>query len=240
MVADAGQAELFNSCKNRHCPKCQTAYRKEWAARLQAQLLPIEYYHVIFTVPRPVTLFAMVNPKVLYPLILRAGAEAVLKLGRTWEGLRAWMALIALLHTWGQIINNHLHSHTMIPAGGLSFDGKRWVGLPEKDYRDGNQWKTKCMPGVEFIGRFLQHVFPQLCTTSGGSASWRRAWRPRSLSRFVRYWECQRSEAELCQRPQATTGWVTATCKATRMPTCRTPTNRSPAAAAAVELARSC
>ena len=82
------RAELFNSCKNRHCPKCQRQNRKDWAAKLQADLLPIEYHHVIFTVPRPVTLFAMVNPRVLYPLILRAGAEAVLELGRTWEGAR--------------------------------------------------------------------------------------------------------------------------------------------------------
>ena len=68
------RAELFNSCKNRHCPKCQRQNRKDWAARLQADLLPIEYHHVIFTVPRPVTRFALVNPRVLYPLILRAGA----------------------------------------------------------------------------------------------------------------------------------------------------------------------
>lgn len=264
------EAELFNSCKNRHCPKCQTQNRKDWAAKLQADLLPIEYYHVIFTVPRPVTLFAMVNPRVLYPLILRAGAEAILTLGRTWEGLRAVMALLALLHTWGQLMNPHLHSHTMVPAGGLSLDGNRWVSLPEgaflpldqlrrlyrelflkglakaygrgalvfpgewqaiesatdfqqwlaslkeidwvvrlrsvwdrrgsedhegaaktvdylaryanrvaisnsrlmaiegdevlfryKDYKDGDQWKTKRMPGVEFIGRFLQHVLPK-------------------------------------------------------------------------------
>ena len=212
----------------------------------------------------------MLNPTVLYPLVLRAGAEAVLRLGRTWEGLQAEMAILALLHTWGQIVNDHVHSHCLAPAGGLSLDGTRWVHLAEgtflpldelrrlfrdlflkglqkayqrggltfpgpgqaiasagafakwlaplreidwvvrmhgvwdrrrladpetavrtvnylaryvnrvaisndrliridgedvlfryKDYRDGDQWKTKSMPGVEFIRRFLQHILPR-------------------------------------------------------------------------------
>ena len=190
---------------------------------------------MIFTAPRPVTLFAMVNPKVLYPLILRAGAEAVLELGRTWEGLRAWMALLALLHTWGQLVNLHVHSHNLVPAGGLSLDGKRWVGLPEGTTETATGGRRNACRAWSLSDGSCSTCFHSACATSGGSASWRRAWRPRSSSRFARYWECQRSEAELCQRPQATAGWVTATCKATRMRTCRTPINQRRAAAGAVD-----
>ena len=83
----------------------------------------------MMTAPRPVTLFALANPKTLYPLMLRAGAEAMLKLARKWKGLKAEIAVLALLHTWGQLMNAHLHNHQLVPGGGLSLDGSRWVSM---------------------------------------------------------------------------------------------------------------
>lgn len=126
----AAQVDLFNSCNNRHCPKCQSQYRRTWAEKLQADLLPVQYRHVILTVPHPLTEFSLVNPEVLYPVMLRASAEAILQVGRSWPGLEAEMGLLSLLHTWGQTLNAHLHTHNLVPAGGLSLDGNRWIDLP--------------------------------------------------------------------------------------------------------------
>jgi hypothetical protein len=127
----AVQVDLYNSCNNRHCPKCQSQYRRAWAAKLQADLLPVQYRHVILTVPRPLTEFSLVNPEVLYPVMLRASAEAILQVGKSWPTLEAEMGVLSLLHTWGQTLNAHLHTHNLVPSGGLSLDGTRWIDLPE-------------------------------------------------------------------------------------------------------------
>jgi hypothetical protein len=141
--------ELPNSCNNRHCPTCGEGQRQIWAETTLAQLLPVEYYHVILTVPRPITLLAMANPRLLYPIMLHSGGEAIRRCGRKLFQLE--LALLSLLHTWGQILNSHLHSHSMLPAGGLWLNGRQWIDLsPEQIQRllEGVSW--------EFPERFLK------------------------------------------------------------------------------------
>ena len=263
--------EQLNSCGNRSCPKCQGRQRRAWAAHMQSTMLPVEYWHVILTVPGDLSQLAIANPNILYSMMLRTGGRAIIEAGERWEPFGARMGVSAILHSFGQILNNHLHSHNMVPGGGLSADGTRWVGLspgeflPEerlratfrdsflkqlakvyaktglffpgelqkfasprafeawleflraidwvirmrciphsnematggddplqktirylarytnrvaignhrliaiegddvlfryKDYRDADQWKTKRMPGVEFIEKFMRHVLP--------------------------------------------------------------------------------
>ena len=122
------QVELCHSCHNRHCPKCGAAARRRWADRVQADLLPIEYHHMVVTLPRPLTLLAFDHPRVLYPLVLRAGAEAILQLARRELGVE--LGVLILLHTWGQLMNRHVHGHCLVSGGGLSLDGARCLLFP--------------------------------------------------------------------------------------------------------------
>ncbi|MHB9081969.1 MAG: IS91 family transposase [Pirellulaceae bacterium] len=121
------QVELFNSSKNRHCPKCGRHDREKWAAQVQADLLPIPYVHVVLTLPEQLTELAFAHPTVLYPLLLRAGAEAILQLAR--EELEAELAVLILLHTWGQLMNRHVHGHCLVSGGGLWLHGERFIQL---------------------------------------------------------------------------------------------------------------
>ena len=122
------QVELCHSCHNRHCPKCGAAARRRWADQVQADLLPIEYHHMVVTLPRPLTLLAFDHPRVLYPLVLRAGAEAILQLARRELGVE--LGVLILLHTWGQLMNRHVHGHCLVSGGGLSLDGARCLLFP--------------------------------------------------------------------------------------------------------------
>ncbi len=264
------QYVYFNSCGDRHCPKCREHKRREWAEKLERDLLPVEYHHLVLTLPRELTLLVMAHGEVLYNEVMRAAGMAILAVGE--ELLNAQLAVQALLHSWGQVLNQHVHIHCLVPAGGLSLrDKQEWIGFPEKgtflsldiladrfrdmfieslekvhasgdlqftgrwrergshdafkasldpfrsihwivrhravwiprglergmrydsvvsylaryasrvviansrlqgivgddvvfdykDYRDGNRWKTKQMPGVEFIERFLRHMLPR-------------------------------------------------------------------------------
>ena len=109
--------ELPNGCNNRHCCTCGSTTRQRWAERTCSQILPIEYCHLILTVPKPITQLAMINQSALYSLVLREGAYTVLDGGRKLFGVE--LALLSLLHTWGQILNGHLHTHSLLPLGGL-------------------------------------------------------------------------------------------------------------------------
>lgn len=264
--------ELPNGCGNRPCPTCGEAKRLQWAEATAAHILPVPYYHVIQTVPQPITRLAMINPSVLYPIMMRTGAEAIKRCGR--KLFQVELALLSLLHTWGSLMNAHLHTHDLLAAGGLWIKGMKWIDLSReqmedllllvstnfprlfikalrqahaegqltfdqdselaaleepagferwldsfnterwvircpqvwehresledpdnvvktvkylanyanrlvlsndriegidghdvllryKDYRDGGQWKTQPIDGVEFIGRFLQHLLPK-------------------------------------------------------------------------------
>jgi hypothetical protein len=117
----------YNSCRNRHCPKCQGAVAQQWLAAREADLLPVEYYHVVFTLPAPIGQLAYHNKSVLYALLFEAAAEALLTLAGDLKHLGARIGLTAVLHTWGSALTHHPHVHCIVPGGGISLDGQRWV-----------------------------------------------------------------------------------------------------------------
>ena len=124
---DCGLTRIaYNSCRNRHCGKCQGAARAEWLAARQAELLPVPYFHVVFTLPPAAAEIAFQNKQTVYGLLMRAAAEALMTLAAA--RLAARIGLIAVLHTWGQTLTHHPHVHCLVPGGGVALDGQRWVG----------------------------------------------------------------------------------------------------------------
>jgi hypothetical protein len=121
------RAISYNSCRNRHCPKCQTAARERWIAARRQELLPTRYVHVVFTLPRQLAPLALQNTKVIYGLLLRASAETLLEVARDPRHLGAQIGFFSVLHTWNQKLELHPHVHCVIPAGGLSLDRTHWV-----------------------------------------------------------------------------------------------------------------
>ena len=121
------RAISFNSCRNRHCPKCQTSVRERWIAARQRELLPTRYVHVVFTLPRELAPLALQNKKVIYDLLFRASAETLLEVAGDPRHLGAEIGFFSVLHTWSQKLQLHPHVHCVIPAGGLSLDHTRWM-----------------------------------------------------------------------------------------------------------------
>src|ERR1700681_2933452 len=121
------RALSYNSCRNRHCPKCQTAARERWIAARQKELLPTRYVHVVFTLPPQLAPLALQNQKVIYGLLFRASAEPLLEVARDPRQLGAGIGFFTVLHTWNQKLGLHPHVHCVIPAGGLSLDHTHWV-----------------------------------------------------------------------------------------------------------------
>ena len=117
----------YNSCRNRHCPKCQTAARDRWIAARQKELLPTRYVHVVFTLPAQLARLALQNKKLIYGLLLRTSAETLLEVARDPRHLGAEIGFFSVLHTWSQKLTLHPHVHCVIPAGGLSLDHTHWV-----------------------------------------------------------------------------------------------------------------
>src|SRR5271169_4762768 len=128
----ARNGELSISCRNRHCPKCQTAAREQWIAARQKELLPTRYMHVVFTLPRRLAPLVLQNKKVIYDLLLRTSAETLLEVARDPRLLGAELGFFSVLHTWSQQLRIHPHVHCVIPAGGLSPDHTRWIRSREK------------------------------------------------------------------------------------------------------------
>src|SRR6266436_5929683 len=126
------RAISYNSCRNRHCPKCQTAARERWIAARQKELLPTRYVHVVFTLPAQLAPLALQNKKLLYGLLLRASAETLLEVARDPKHLGAEIGFFSVLHTWSQKLGLHPHVHCVIPAGGLSLDHTHWVKSRER------------------------------------------------------------------------------------------------------------
>jgi hypothetical protein len=125
---DCGMARVaYNSCRNRHCPKCQGVARAQWLAARQAELLAVPYFHVVFTLPAPIAAIAFQNKAVVYAILFAASAEAMTTLAANPRRLGAQIGVVAVLHTWGQTLTHHPHVHCVVPGGGLSPDGKRWV-----------------------------------------------------------------------------------------------------------------
>jgi Transposase zinc-binding domain/Putative transposase len=117
----------YNSCRNRHCPKCQGMARAEWLEARQAELLPVPYFHVVFTLPTAAAEIAFQNKRVVYAILFQAAAEALRSVAADSRHLGAEIGAIAVLHTWGQTLQHHPHLHCIVPGGGLSPDGARWM-----------------------------------------------------------------------------------------------------------------
>lgn len=116
----------YNSCRNRHCPKCQGAAAHRWLQQRQAELLPVEYYHVVFTLPAPIADIAYQNKALVYKLLFQATADTLLHIAADPKHLGARIGFIGVLHTWGSAMTHHPHIHCIVPGGGLSFDGTQW------------------------------------------------------------------------------------------------------------------
>jgi hypothetical protein len=117
----------YNSCRNRHCPKCQGAAAQRWLEARQAELLPLAYYHVVFSLPAQVADIAFQNKAVVYDILFKAASETLLTIAADPKHLGARIGLTAVLHTWGSALTHHPHVHCIVPGGGLSLDGQRWV-----------------------------------------------------------------------------------------------------------------
>ena len=137
----------YNSCRNRHCPKCQGAVAREWMEAREAELLPVPYFHVVFTLPTAIADIAYQNKRVIYDLLLKASAETMLTIAADPKHLGAKIGIISVLHTWGSAMTHHPHVHMIVPGGGLSPDGNRWM---------------PCKPGFFLAVRVLSKLFRRL------------------------------------------------------------------------------
>jgi hypothetical protein len=134
----------YNSCRNRHCPKCQASAAKRWLQDRQADLLPVDYFHVVFTLPAPISAIAYYNKAVIYRLLFEVAAETLSTIAADPRHLGAQIAATLVLHTWGSALTHHPHVHGIVPGGGLSSDGQRWVS---------------CKPGFFLPVRVLSRLF---------------------------------------------------------------------------------
>ncbi len=143
----------YNSCGNRHCPKCQAAARAAWLDAQRANLLPVPYFHVVFTLPDHLSPLALQNKEVLYDLLFRAAAETLQEVAATPKHLGAKIGFLAVLHTWGQNLLHHPHLHCVVPGGGLSPDGSHWIACRKEDFL----LPVKVLSTV-FRGKFLAYL----------------------------------------------------------------------------------
>jgi hypothetical protein len=142
----------YNSCRNRHCPKCQGAAARQWLAEREAELLPVGYFHVVFTLPGPIADIAYQNKAVIYDLLLRTAAETALTIAADPKHLGARIGITAVLHTWGAAMTHHPHVHMIVPGGGIALDGSRWLSC-----RPGFLLPVPVLSRL-FRGRFLQKL----------------------------------------------------------------------------------
>ena len=151
------QAISYNSCRNRHCPKCQAQARQRWLAAREQEVLPTNYFHVVFSVPHELNVFALENPRAFYDLLFTASAASALEMAANPDRLGAEIGMIAILHTWGQNLLLHPHVHCVVPAGGLSLDHQHWVSsrhrffLPVKALR--RVFRGKFIAGLKRLYR---------------------------------------------------------------------------------------
>jgi hypothetical protein len=137
----------YNSCRNRHCPKCQATAAQRWLEARQAELLPVEYYHVVFTLPAQISDIAYQNKAVIYNLLFKAAAQTLLTIAADPKHLGARIGVTMVLHTWGSAMTHHPHVHCIVPGGGLSNEGQRW---------------RPCSPGFFLPVRVLSRLFRRL------------------------------------------------------------------------------
>jgi hypothetical protein len=145
---DCGHSRIaYNSCRNRHCPKCQGAAATDWLAAREADLLPVGYFHVVFTLPAEIAPIAYQNKAVVYDLLFRTAAETLLTIAADPRHFGARIGATAVLHSWGSAMTHHPHVHMIVPSGGISLDGTRWV---------------RCKPGFLLPVRVLSRLFRRL------------------------------------------------------------------------------
>ena len=137
----------YNSCRNRHCPKCQAAAAYDWLEARRAELLPVPYYHVVFTLPAPIADIAYTNKAVIYDALFKAASETLLRIAADPKHLGAKIGVTMVLHTWGSALTHHPHVHCVVPGGGLSPDGTRWIS---------------CKPGFFLPVKVLSRLFRRL------------------------------------------------------------------------------
>jgi len=140
----------YNSCRNRQCPKCQGATAKEWLAEREAELLPVPYYHVVFTLPAPIADIAYQNKTVIYGILFKAAAKTLITIAADPKHLGARIGLTAVLHSWGSALTHHPHVHIIVPGGGISLNGQRWIS---------------CRPGFFLPVHVLPRLFRRLFLT---------------------------------------------------------------------------
>jgi hypothetical protein len=150
-VEKCGQCDYtrisYNSCRNRHCPKCQNRERAQWLADRKAELLPVEYFHVVFTIPEEIARIAFYNKEAVYGILFRAASETLLTIAHDPKHLGAEIGFFAILHTWGQNLQHHPHVHCVVPGGGLAPGYERWIS---------------CKPGFFLPVRVLSRLFRRL------------------------------------------------------------------------------
>ena len=125
---------LYNSCRNRHCPKCQSLDKERWLQKRSQELLPVPYFHVVFTLPAELNALIWRNQRLLYDLLFRCASETLLEIAADRQHLWARIGFLAVLHTWSQQLTAHPHLHCIVPGGGLSVDRRRWIGSPSPEF----------------------------------------------------------------------------------------------------------
>ncbi len=143
----------YNSCRNRHCPKCQSLTKARWLEARKAEVLPVAYFHNVFTLPHEINPIALCNKKIIFAILFKAVSETLLEFGRNPKnGLGGKIGFIAILHTWDQTLMDHFHLHCVVPAGALSFDGSQWTDA-KKDFL----FPVKALSKV-FRGKFIHYL----------------------------------------------------------------------------------
>lgn len=142
----------YNSCRNRHCPKCGALAKERWLLAREQELLGVQYFHVVFTVPQELNHLVLTNARVMYQMVFQSVAETLLTLGKDPKHLGAHIGVIAVLHTWGQNLMDHPHVHCIVPGGGLSADGTKWVASREHFFLP-----VKVLSRL-FRGKMLSHL----------------------------------------------------------------------------------
>jgi hypothetical protein len=171
----------FNSCRNRHCPKCQTEARNRWVAARTNELLPLTYFHVVFTVPQQLSQLMLQNKRVLYEMLFRSVSATLLEVAANPKRLGADIGFLCVLHTWGQTLTHHPHIHCVVPAGGFAPDGASWVRPKSAGF-----FLPKEVLAAVFRGKFLdglKALFRRKMLGFHGSLAWLEE--PRSFARFL-------------------------------------------------------
>jgi hypothetical protein len=162
----AQQVTAFNSCRNRHCPRCQSTARNRWLERTATELLPVAYSHMVFTLPKQLSAVALQNPVLVYGLLFKAVSETLLTMAADPKRLGARIGFLAVLHTWNQQLMHHPHLHCLVPAGGINPDDSRWIASRP------NYFLNVDALGAMFRGKFLaflRHAYAKGRLRMGGS-----------------------------------------------------------------------